>query len=391
MSEPERSKAVAKESMLVSSIRPALRAEASDSTLDVSSPSLEPSSPSLGVSSPSLGVSSPSLGVSSPSLDGSSPSLDLLGPPSSRTFQRIPWHVRARVLARNVAHGLYVHHAFDHAAAMAFYFFLGIIPLLVSCGMIVGQIVRTEGSDAFLAPLYRIMPPIAADLLRGELVDIASSAASAPQVAPITLLVFLWLTSNGFHNLMDVFELLTAAQRRSWLRKRIIAVGWVLGIFVVVAAATWILLRGSGLLAAMGHHDWLPKVVRRVRELLEEGWQRQGIVLLFAAISVLGLATFYRFAIVHPPGVKRHVWSGTAVAIVLWGLASWGFSAYVKTLANYALYYGGVATMATTLLWLYLTSLALVIGAEVNAQLEGIRASTNSMMRRKGVLSARNA
>ncbi|HWL88717.1 MAG TPA: YihY/virulence factor BrkB family protein [Polyangiaceae bacterium] len=288
-----------------------------------------------------------------------------------------PWPARAKRLAHNVARGLYVHHAFDHAAAMAFYFFLGIIPLLVSCGMIVGHLVRTEGSDAFIAPLYRVMPPIAADLLRGELVDIASTSDAAKSVAPITLVVFLWLTSNGFHNLMDVFELLTAAQRRRWWRKRLIAVGWVLGIFVTVAVATWVLLRGDQLLVAVGQDEWLPSVARRVRELLEERWRRQGIVLVFMGIFVFGLATFYRYAIVHPPGVKRHVWSGTIVALLLWGLASWGFSAYVKTLANYALYYGGVATMATTLLWLYLTSLSLVIGAEINAQLEGIRAPKN--------------
>ena len=326
--------------LLVSSIRPALRID-----VDVDAPVSVPAPPSSQV---------------------------------AQVAQRGAWPPRARSLIRNVIRGLYVHHAFDHAAAMAFYFFLGIIPLLVSCGMLIGQLVRTEGSDAFIAPLYRVMPSIAADLLRGELVDIASSSADAPAIAPITLLVFLWLTSNGFHNLMDVFETLTVSQRRSWWQKRCIAVGWVLGILFTVAAATWSLLRGTGLLAVVARGHWLPGVVRRVHDLLEERWHREGIVLLFVGISFVGLATFYRVAIVHPAGVKRHVWPGTVVAFVLWGLASWGFSTYVKTLANYALYYGGVATMATTLLWLYLTSLALVIGAEVNAQLEGVRAPKRS-------------
>jgi len=297
-------------------------------------------------------------------------------PVSQQIWLHGTWFTRGKKLARNVLRGLYKHRALDHAAAMAFYFFLGIIPLLVSCGMIVGQLVRTEGSEAFLAPLYRIMPSIAADLVRGELVDIAAASSTMSSVAPFTLLAFLWLTSNGFHNLMDIFETLAVAQRRSWWQKRFIAIAWVLMILIGVTVATWILLKGSGILAALGAGataERLPRVLRNAREWLEEGWQAQGVVLLFTMMSFFGLAAFYRIAIVHPPQVKRHVWSGTVVAFILWSLASWGFSAYVKTLANYALYYGGVATMATTLLWLYLTSLALVIGAEVNAQLEGIR------------------
>ena len=50
-----------------------------------------------------------------------------------------------------------------------------------------------------------------------------------------------------------------------------------------------------------------------------------------------------------------------------------GFSEYVGALSNYALYYGGLAAVAVLLVRLYLTSLTLVIGAEVNAQLEGVR------------------
>ena len=45
----------------------------------------------------------------------------------------------------------------------------------------------------------------------------------------------------------------------------------------------------------------------------------------------------------------------------------------MKTIGHYAVYYGSLATVAVILLWLYLTSLALVVGAEVNAQLEGVR------------------
>jgi membrane protein len=71
--------------------------------------------------------------------------------------------------------------------------------------------------------------------------------------------------------------------------------------------------------------------------------------------------------------VQRKVWTGTFVALSLWALVSWAFGTYVRTIAHYAVFYGSLATVAVILLWLYLTSLALVVGAEVNAILEGMR------------------
>ena len=49
------------------------------------------------------------------------------------------------------------------------------------------------------------------------------------------------------------------------------------------------------------------------------------------------------------------------------------FEAYALSIADYALYYGSLAAVAVLLVWLYLTSLSLVLGAEMNAQLEGLR------------------
>jgi membrane protein len=57
----------------------------------------------------------------------------------------------------------------------------------------------------------------------------------------------------------------------------------------------------------------------------------------------------------------------------VWLAVSWAFGNYVISLAEYAVYYGSLAAVAVLLLWLYLTSLSLLLGAEVNAILEGVR------------------
>jgi len=274
-------------------------------------------------------------------------------------------------LARRVLHGLFLHHTFDHAATMAFYFFLGTIPLMVVVGLLVGQVVERDGLSVVTAQLYEVLPGVTGQLIAKELRDIAE--AQATSVAPLSVLGFLWLTSNGFHNLMDVFELLIGAPRRRWLRQRLIAVIWVMATLTASCACVWFLLVTTGWTEGLDENSSMPTIVRRLRDALAEGWQRAGVLLVFGAVTTLGLAVFYRFAVAHPRGVRRRVWAGTLVAMVLWGLITYAFSAYVATIAHYSIYYGSLATVAITLLWFYLTSLALLIGAELNAQLEGVR------------------
>jgi membrane protein len=68
--------------------------------------------------------------------------------------------------------------------------------------------------------------------------------------------------------------------------------------------------------------------------------------------------------------VRRRVWPGTFTAVASWLIVSWGFGLYAVSMSSYALYYGSLAAVAVMMVWLYLTSLSLVVGAEVNAYLE---------------------
>lgn len=67
------------------------------------------------------------------------------------------------------------------------------------------------------------------------------------------------------------------------------------------------------------------------------------------------------------------MWPGAATTVCLGALASWGFAAYVKELSRFTLFYGSLATVAVLMLWLWLCCAALLLGGEVNAQLEGVR------------------
>jgi membrane protein len=323
------------------------------------------------------GGSNPSSSASSfaPGHQGGGARATLLGPVEH--VEQAHLHRRVWSRTQSVVRGLFKHHAFDHAASMAFYFFLGIIPLLVFVGLLVGNLVQREGAETIAAPLYRAMPKVASDLLHGELYKIAD--AGTPTLAPLSALGFVWLTTNGIHNLMDVFELLVQARPRPWWKQRLVAFAWVVSVVLALAALTWIVLLVNGAASGVSAKR-LPGLLRSVSEFFAQGWQRAGVLLVFLGFTSVGLALFYRTAVAHPPGSRRRVWPGTIVAQALWGLVSWAFGTYVRTIADYAVFYGSLATVAVILLWLYLTSLALLVGAEVNAHLEGRRDEAGSTL-----------
>jgi membrane protein len=304
---------------------------------------------------------------------------------------------------------LLAHNAFETAAAVAFWFFLSLVPLLVLAGFLVGQVARARGVDQLVGPLLDVIPGSAEGLIRSELDRLAGARATS--VAPLGVVGFLWTASSGLHNLMDVLEATVRVARRPWWKQRAVALVWVLIGLATSCLLAWLVVTserpprtrdaappstsaptassavrpGPGdrsasrpvapaaappsAVAPRGRGALTPPVGK----VLHAGRTQALAAGLLLVAGLLLLAGFYRFAVDHPPGVRRRVWPGAAVAIGSWLAVSWAFGAYVVSIADYTFYYGGLAAVAVLLVWLYLTSLALVLGAEVNAQLEGAK------------------
>jgi membrane protein len=303
-------------------------------------------------------------------------------------------------VALRVVRGMRAHHAVDSARLMAFNFFLSVVPLLVMLGYVTGRLVRKRGVEAVVGPLLETIPDASADLVRHELERLAGARSTS--IAPLGLVTFLWLTSSGIHQMMDVFEVAVGATVRPWWKQRLIALAAV-GIGLGAMSFTaWGLVAGddrlhsddadvsasttpaavapapSGSPPSKGSpRPARPPPIVKKRHLLTRAhapWERVvagGAVLL---VGLLGLAAFYRFAVEHPAGIRRHAWPGTMTAMAAWIAVSWFFGSYLASVGAYAVYYGGLAAVAVLLVWLYLTSLALLLGAEVNAMLEGVGA-----------------
>jgi membrane protein len=302
--------------------------------------------------------------------------------------------------------GLKAHNAFEAAAAIAFWFFLSVVPLLVMLGFLVGRVARSRGVDTLVVPLLEVVPDTAEDIVRKELERMATGTST---LAPVSVVGFFWTASSGLHVLMDVFEVAANVVRRPWWKQRLLALGWVVAGLVASCALAWSLVKVDGALQAATSSPKIvmpatspsgsasPRTVEspgrstpiskargalkgRVHKALHTPAEQALDSALMLVLGLAFLAGFYRFAVVHPRDVRRRVWPGALTAVGLWLSVSWAFGLYVVSMSSYALYYGSLAAVAVMLIWLYLTSLSLVVGAEVNAQLEtaGAKAATGS-------------
>jgi membrane protein len=97
-------------------------------------------------------------------------------------------------------------------------------------------------------------------------------------------------------------------------------------------------------------------------------WLRWPTLLALAFGTLLAL---YRWApSPRPLGTERHLWPGAAIATILLVIVSWALSAWVERVANYEVFYGAFGSVIVIVLWFYLSTIALVIGGFVNAELE---------------------
>jgi membrane protein len=300
--------------------------------------------------------------------------------------------LRPLEFAGRILRGLVAHEAFRSAAAVAFWLFFSLVPLLVLVGFLAGLVARRRGVDALVEPFLQVVPATAEDLVRGELERLAGAGAS---IAPLGALGYLWSASSGVHNLLDAYDRAVAGQHRTYVQKRIVSLFWVVVGLTLTCALAWVIVRIDG--ALRPHEPVLPRVppaadaalhgasraLARVHNAAAAGHATRhaartalesfiGAVVTLATGTVV-LSTFYRYAVEHPPGQKRRVWPGTLTAVGCWLIVSWAFGIYAASIANYALFYGSLTAVAVLLIWLYLTSLCLMLGVEVNALLEGRR------------------
>jgi membrane protein len=251
----------------------------------------------------------------------------------------------------------------DLAAALTYYAVLSVFPALVVVVSLLGVFGQgRQTSDAILQIVGDIAPSSTVDTLRGPIEQLVE-APSAGLALVVGILGALWSASGyvgAFSRAMNrIYEVKEG--RPVWkLRPQqllLTAAG------LVVAALVAFMLAVSGPVATvLGHHLGMGDTAQTVWNIAR--WP----VLL--ALVALGVALLYYAG----PNVQqprfRWISVGAFVAITVWVVASLGFGVYVANFSSYNKTYGALAGVVVFLLWLWITNLALLFGAEVDAELE---------------------
>lgn len=248
----------------------------------------------------------------------------------------------------------------DWAAALTYYGLLSLFPALLVLSAIVGLV---ASPDDITDVILEIAPASAADTLSGPIESITSNAGSAGAVLGVGLLGALWGASGyvaAFGRASNViYETL---EGRPFWKLRPLQVLITLVMVVLLALVTMaIVLTGP--------------IVDAVAEPLGIGstavtaWEYGKWPVVAAAIVLIFSILYYTTPNVRQRGLTAVI-PGVVVALVLWIVASVGFAFYVANFGSYDRTYGTLGGVIVLLVWLWISNLALLLGAELNAERE---------------------
>ena len=225
--------------------------------------------------------------------------------------------------------------------------------------------------DDFLSYFADFLPPLAFQLLRKTTIELAADASGG--MLTFAIVTALWFASGGVNSMISAMNLAyRVREARSWLRVRLIAVGLTLSISILLLTAMFAVLVGSHFV------DWLGMKLR-LQPFVVAIWKAlQWPAAVFFVLASYSLIYFFG------PDLRERRWfwitPGSAFGGLVWLVASVGFRVYLHFFDSYSALYGSLGAAMILLAWLYVTGLAFLIGAEINAEIERVAAIEPSVM-----------
>src|SRR3954471_21222218 len=246
------------------------------------------------------------------------------------------------------------------AAGVAFYAFLALVPTLIAAMLIYGLVTDPAEVQQQVGSFSSALPQSAQDLLQQQMTSLAQSSKRGLSIGVIiSLLLALWSASGATGNLINaVNTAYDEKETRNFIKKRGLAL-------VLTVAAILFFAIAASLIAVF------PAVANAIGlgGFARAGFEALRWVLLLVVIAI-ALAVLYKVAPNRDDAKVRWVSVGAVVAVVIWIVASLGFSFYVNNFGSYGKTYGSLAGVVVLLLWLWLSVVAVLLGAEVNAEAE---------------------
>jgi len=283
------------------------------------------------------------------------------------------WNLRgvpARVVAERAWKSIIEDRIFGHAAELGFYFLFALFPTLFSASSILGLIARPASRiyDRLLHYLALVLPPQASSMVMRTFNE--TTAHSTSGKFTFGLVVAIWSAAVGVSALQDTLNVVYKIEdSRSYVKARIDAMGLTILLMIIITCSLASMLCGDVLAAVARQRIQRAFVGAAVSVACRAaGW------MVATALLALSFAVIYYWA----PDLKTRYWRwltpGGAIGILAWLLGSLGLRIYLHFFKSFSIAYGSLGAVIILLTWLYITGLMLLVGAEINSEIEAAAA-----------------
>ena len=273
---------------------------------------------------------------------------------------RIPWRGWKDILWRTYAE-ISDDRLMLIAAGVVFYAMLATVPAITALVSMYGLFAKASGINEHLNFIAGVMPGGAYDLISEQIVRIAGNSDGKLTVAFIVALgLALWSANAGMKAIFDALNVVyDEDEKRSFIKLNLISLCFTFGAVVV-------------LLLAIGSVVVLPLVLAYLGFAAE---QQAGFLPLLRwpalfVVVIVGLAVLYRFGPSRRHAKWRWVSVGSVLAALAWIAVSLAFSWYLSKFADYNATYGSLGAVIGLMMWLWISTLVILVGAELNSEIE---------------------
>jgi membrane protein len=265
-----------------------------------------------------------------------------------------------QILRRTLYEAFWKDNCLALAAQLAYYFFFALFPTLLFLVGLASYFPLTTLVDDLLRMMSGFMPPEALQLITEQMIKV-----SGDEQAGLMTLGMLLAVSSSSAAMVAIIDTLNNAydveEGRPWWKVRLIAIVLTIGMAMFILVSFALILLGPTMATAIADSanlgpafEWTWKIVQ---------WP---VAFVLAAV---GIGLIYYFA---PDVEQKWVWltPGSIFATTLWLAASLGFKYYVANWGSYTETYGLLGAVMILLLWFYISGLVILVGAEMNAEIE---------------------
>ncbi len=248
------------------------------------------------------------------------------------------------------------------AAGCAFYATLALFPAITILISIYGLAFNPWNVEPQLHALQELLPPPAFELIADRVHQlVAQPRARLSFGLAISTLVTFWSAATGTKSVIAALNLAyDTTERRSIIRFQLVGFALTLSAILVAVLGIALLVFLPAWLRVLGVLEYQTRI-----SLLH--WAGLAMLVGFAALAI---ALLYRFGPSRPRPPTRRIVPGTLLAIGLWLVASGLLDFYVDHIASFGASYGSIGAVVGVMLWFFVSVYAVLLGAELNAQLE---------------------